>query len=479
MIVATLILAQLALTAGAQLTVAAPGPMPEDAVLPPLEPLDHQRLGVATPIENPPGGDALRAFHLALVHAARREDDPSTPTREDQARIIIYGASHVAGDMFTATIRNELKSRFGDGGIGFVVPASPWRDYYNRDANIDYSDGWDSFWVSRRHSREDGRYGLAGIAFSSKSKKAWARVSSSKGGPFGREIDRVEIWYWRAARGGDFIVEIDGKRAKRIKTRVDRRKKEAEGLAVWAVDLPLGRHEVELRPAGNGEVTLFGLVMEKKGPGVIMDSLGINGARATDQLAWDAGLFTQQIQRRDPDLIVLAYGTNDIGDDEPPEEYARKLDIVINRVRSAAPNASCLFIGPSDRPVKVEVGDDEFRQAMQAAGHAPELVPDLPRGKKRLVFQRRPRQQAIIDVQRQVSWRYGCGYWNWAGAMGGDLSMLSWTHADEPYGSRDYVHLTRLGYERIAGLFWDALMGPFEGGLPRMGPLGGPEIGPR
>lgn len=456
-------------------------PPPVDAMLPPFETIDHTRLGVLTPIENPPGQDAMRAFYQSLVRTSKREDDPTTKTREDQTRIVVYGASHVAGDMFTQPIRNELKSRYGDAGLGFLVPASPWRDYYNRDANISYSpSGWDSFWVSRKNSRDDGRYGLAGISFSSNSRNAWAKISTSKTGPYGKEVDHIEVWYWRSDKGGDFVVDIDNRMSKRVKTKPNRKKNETEGLAVWSIDLKLGRHEVELKPVGNGTVTFFGVVMDRSNGGIVMDSMGINGARATDHLDWDAGLFTAQLQRRDPDLVVLAYGTNDIGDDEPPEEYARKLDIVINRVRSAAPQASCLFVGPSDRPIKVEVSEDEFSQAMLAAGVTADRLPPLKRGKKRLLFQRRPRQQAIIDVQRKVAWRYGCGYWNWVHAMGGDLSILSWTHADEPYGSPDYVHLTKLGYERIASLFWDAMMGPFEGGRRplTLAPVQGPSFEP-
>lgn len=471
-----------ALTCALQLgLVAAGGPVPDDFVLAPQgEVIPAERLGLAMPIENPPGQNALRNFHLSLVSTAHRWDDPQTKTREDQTRIVVWGASHVAGDMFTGSFRNELKARFGDAGLGFIVPASPWRDYYNRDANISFSDHWDSSWVSRRNRREDGRYGLAGVTFEGDKRQAWAKVSTARTATFGRMVDRIEVWYWRDERGGDFVVQVDKRFSKRVKTRVDKRKKEVPGFAVWSTDVPLGRHEVEVRPAGNGKVTLFGLVLDQKGPGVVMDSLGINGARATDQLEWDAGLFTQQLQRRDPDLVVLAYGTNDIGDDEPVGEYERKLDIVINRVRSAVPEASCLFVGPSDRPVKIEVEEDELAQMLASAGMSTALAGEAPRKKgKRLVFSRRPRQQQIIDAQRKVSWRYGCGYWNWAGAMGGDLSMLKWVHADKPLGQPDYVHLTRDGYERIGQLFWDAVMGPFEGGLARSEPGGltpGPAI---
>lgn len=463
----------------------APSPEPDPIVLPPMEPIDHLRLGTAMPIENPPGDQALRNFHLSLVKSARREDDPTTRTREDQTRIVIFGASHVAGDMFTSVIRNELKGRYGDAGLGFLVPANPWRDYYNRDANISFStEGWESWWFSQRKKREDGRFGLGGITFASNNKRAWAKISTSKTGPYGREVDHIEVWYWKSVDGGDFVVEIDNRLSKRVKTKVDFRKKEVEGFAVWQTDLKLSRHEIELRPIGNGEVTFFGVVMEQRGPGIVMDTLGINGARATDHLDWDAGLFTLQLQRRDPDLVVMAYGTNDIGDEEPVDEYERKLDVVVNRVRSAVPEASCLFVGPSDRPVKVEVAETDYLSALAAAGvkvDDPDNVPGSRSKKKKwLLFQKRPRQQQIIDIQRKVAWRYGCGYWNWVGAMGGDLSMLKWVHADEPMAAPDYVHLTKLGYQRIAGLFWDAMMGPFEGGLPKLPDLDrGPSIRPR
>ncbi|MFO0747913.1 MAG: GDSL-type esterase/lipase family protein [Myxococcota bacterium] len=415
---------------------------PPDAVLPPSEPVDHTKLGVAMPIENPRGQHALAHFFHALEDTARRVDDPDTATREDQARIVVFGASHVAGDMFTSVIRDRLKARYGDAGIGFVVPANPWRDYYNHDANISFSDGWDSWWVSKKHDRDDNRYGLAGVTFQSSTAWTWAKVSTSRENEFGRNIDHIEVWFWRQPKGGDFVVELDGRRAKRVKTKPNPKKHEAEGLAYWTLDVPYGRHEVKLKPVGNGPVMFFGMALDSKKSGVVMDSMGINGARATDQMQWDAGIFTEQLQRRDPDLVILAYGTNDIGDDEPIREYEKKLDIVVNRVHSAVPQASCLFIGPSDRPVKVETQDED--------------------GEEVLMFQRRPRQSQVIDVQKEVAHRYGCGYWNWAAAMGGDLSMLRWVHADTPFATPDYVHMTKAGYQRIADLFWDAFMGPYD-----------------
>jgi lysophospholipase L1-like esterase len=433
-----------------------PEPLPPGAVLPPAEPVDHARLGVAVPIENPPGRRALTPFFESLVKTLRGEDDPSTPTREDQTRVVVWGASHVAGDVFTRSFRHALKERYGDAGIGLLVPARPWRGYHNRDANLSYSkNGWDSFWVSRRHNRDDGLYGLGGITFTSKDKKAWFEVSTAKVSPFGRNADIVEIWYERCERCGDFIVEIDGKKAARVKTKADAGRGRPAGFAVFEKTFKKsGSRSVRVRPAGNGPVTFYGVVLDDSAPGVVVDTLGINGSRATDHLEWDAALFSAQLLRRDPDLVVLAYGTNAVGDNDDLADYRQRLETVLSRLRAVVPRAACLFVGPSDRPVKVE-GAGEDGDVVQA-------------------FLPRERQEPFIDVQRKAAHRYGCAYWDWAAAMGGVLSVVRWAHADVPLATKDYVHLTRAGYERIGQLFWDALMGPFE--VPGLPPAGGPSI---
>jgi hypothetical protein len=51
-------------------------------------------------------------------------------------------------------------------------------------------------------------------------------------------------------------------------------------------------------------------------------------------------------------------------------------------------------------------------------------------------------------------------------AMGGELSMLRWTHSDPPMGAKDYIHHTRAGYTRLANIFWDALMVGYEPAAP-------------
>ena len=380
---------------------------------------DTGELGVPTSISDP-SGRALHNFHasLRLVEAG-----------SVKLRVVVLGASHVAGDGFTSLLRRRLQARFGDAGAGFVVLARPWTKYNRRDLQVTYSPRWRSYWVGRDRQRGDGLYGLAGASFVSGSPEAFGRVATTAKSGKVRHVSSFEIFYWARPLGGTIDVFIDEKRRDPIPTRAD---VPGPGYRVYAVDdRP---HRLELRPRGDGEVMLFGAALERDVPGVVLDSLGVNGARAGDQLKWDDALFAAHLSHRHPALVVLAYGTNESGDKRDPiSHYEARLEKVVARVRRAAPLASCLLVGPSDWPLR-EAG----------AYHA------------------RPRQREIIDAQRRAAHRHGCGFWDWRAAMGDALSMLRWRAASPPLALTDNVHLTLAGYEKIGGLLWGALMEGYD-----------------
>jgi lysophospholipase L1-like esterase len=377
-------------------------------------------LGVWTPISDP-SGRALHAFHASLRLAKKGEV---------KLRVVVFGASHVAGDGFTGLLRRRLQARFGDAGPGYAVLARPWNRYNRPDLSITYSRGWRSCWVKRDRQRADGRYGLAGVSFASSSPEDFGRIETiARRGKLVRRVSKIEVAYWAQPLGGTVEVLIDGQRQEGIPTRAD-----SPGSAYRTYTVEDRPHRIELRPRGDGEVMLFGVTLEREVPGVVLDSLGVNGARASDQLKWDDALFAAQLAHRNPALVVLAYGTNESGDKRDPlAQYESRLERVVARVRRAAPLASCLLVGPSDWPLR-EHG----------------------------LYQARPRQAGLIDAQRRVAHRHGCGFWDFRAAMGGELAMLRWRAASPPLALKDNVHLTRAGYERIGELLWDALMQGFD-----------------
>ena len=361
------------------------------------------RAEVPAPIEDA-SGQALDAFHRSLRRTARGLG---------QTRILQFGASHTAADLFTGYLRHFFQARFGDAGHGYIMPAKPWPGYKHLDVHLESSAGWLTERAGAPDSRDDGLYGLAGFACSSSSKDDWAWVGTSPKSPFGKNVSRFEVFYLAQPSGGSFDLLVDGEPYERVQSRA------ATASAGYTVlRVPDGPHTLEIRPLGDGEVRLLGTVMERTAPGVVVDTLGINGARAAVQLRWDEALWRSQIRRRAPDLVLLAYGTNESGDDgEPIDRYEQHLRTVLERVRGAVPYASCVLVGPTDRPVKS--------------------------GRR---FEPRARTDEVIRVQRDVGARFGCGFWDAYRAMGGPLSIVRWANARPPLAQKDHVHLTAKGY---------------------------------
>jgi lysophospholipase L1-like esterase len=178
-------------------------------------------------------------------------------------------------------------------------------------------------------------------------------------------------------------------------------------------------------------VRVFGVAVEGKSPGIVLDTLGIPGARAETQLYWNETTHRDALARRAPALVMLAYGTNEAGDDDDPiERYEAKLRKTLTRIRATVPNASCVLIGPSDRPIEVE--DDTYAT--------------------------RPRTAQVVETQRRVAPDYGCGFFDVVALMGGDMSMTRWVAAEKPLGAPDHVHFTRRGYEAMGNVLHDALL---------------------
>jgi len=372
-------------------------------------------LGVEIPIKDP-SGRALHNLHRALWRAS---------AGAGKARLLFFGASHTSTDWFTGHIRRKLQQRFGDAGHGFVMPVKPWQYYRHLDVEVSSSGGWRSFQVGAS-SKTVGYFGMAGVTVESSSKEDFGRVVTPKKSPVGRKVSRYALLYLRGPPGGQLDVSIDGNPVYRLNTRADEVKP-----GFMFMDVDDGEHSFEVRPLGDGLIRLFGLVLERDEPGVVVDTLGIRGSRARYHLLWNDRLYRAQLAWRRPDLVVLAYGTNESGDKNVPiPRYEKDLRLVVARIRQVVPEASCLLIGPSDRPIKGKKGTWLPRQ----------------------------RTQDIIAVQREVSAEAGCGFFDLVAFQGGPMSMPSWVKAKPPMAAPDHVHFTRRGYERLAEVLLAALL---------------------
>jgi lysophospholipase L1-like esterase len=385
--------------------------------------INGNALGLFVPIEATADGQPPLARFYRALEALRAGEDA-----DGKVRILAYGGSHTDADVYPHYMRTYLQERFGDGGHGFVHVARPWRWYRHADYHVEGLKHWVTEHAQRRKGRNDGLYGLMGCSLAATSKRASGKVVP-RGDTVGGEY---EIYFLRQPKGGSFKVLADGKPIATVKTKADE-----PGPGYHRFVLPEGKHEVEVKLEGNGEVRLFGMTIEREAPGVVVDTLGITGTRAANMLQWDQKIWADNVAHRDPDLVMLFYGTNEAMDeDQPIAAYEADLRAVLGRIAEAAPHASCLVMGPGDFPRRNPDGS----------------------------WSTRPRVDELIEVQRRVAAETGCGFWDTKAFMGGDLSMPLWASAQPPMAKQDHIHFTTRGYVRIGMALVDAMMVGFDGG---------------
>jgi lysophospholipase L1-like esterase len=387
----------------------------------PVDPLVH-----FVPITD--AATALSKFHAAL----RRLADGSDP--DGKVRVAIYGSSSVAVDRYPGYLRGYLQQRFGDGGIGFVAAAPLWRWHRHNEVVLQATKGWTIEHVQKKNLREGGHLGLIGAAQSASRKRVTTTIAGGAPESFSRygDTDRVELHYLAHPKGGKFVLELGDRKLGTLSTRASVAKPVVHTPKLPAGDAPLP--PLRVRVVGDGEVRLLGATLERDTPGVVVDTLGIGGTRAANMLAWDEPSWTEALAARAPDLIVLAYGANECMDlDEPIDTYRANLVRVLERFAAAAPQASCVLIGPVDFPEKDETGA---------------WIP-------------RPRLDEIIAVQREIAKSRGCGFFDTRALMGGVGSMDTWVVAQ--LAKADHLHMTKLGYLHFGRVLVDALMRDYDG----------------
>ncbi|WP_047258354.1 SGNH/GDSL hydrolase family protein [Chromobacterium subtsugae] len=327
---------------------------------------------------------------------------------QQPVRIIQFGDSHTAADYLSGELRARLQARFGDAGIGWLPPLNvPGQ----RNAlGLVRSEGW-----SLRNSRrdDDPDFPLGGYIGAAQRPGALVSVQARAAD---NSLWRVRVWLRQASDAASLTVD-DGNGPRRIQA--------AAGAGWQRVEMKL-KLPFTLRADSLPAPELGGFELEKLAPGVVLDSVGSNGAELALWRRW-GGIWGRQMAARDADLVILAYGTNEAFDAKLDlDEYRTTLQGAIGLVRAQLPQAAILLLGAPD-------------SARRKGG----AVSQECAGPKRPLM-----LAAVQQTQRQLARDNHLLYWDWEQAMGGPCSMRLWQQ--HQLGRPDLVHFTAPGYTRLA-----------------------------
>jgi lysophospholipase L1-like esterase len=386
-----------------------PPPSAPPATAPP-EPIAPTTIG---PTQSPLFDDrALDSFYAALIHTERKES---------VTRIVHYGDSPITADLITCDVRALLQARFGDAGHGFLLADKPWAWYQHDRVKLSAS-GWKSSPASR-FIAQDGFFGLGGVS-------SIGTVRSSTKITYQTPQTRFELWYERQPNGGTIALTADDVPLGTLQTTGD-----TTGPAFESFESPTPIHTLALHITA-GTVRVFGISAARPGPGVVYDSLGLNGASITVMTRmFNQQHWTAELQHRDPHLVIVNYGANEADfPDFIEKQYEKELRTAIDRLHTALPQTAILIMSPMDRGHKT--------------GNQITTMPTIPR---------------IVGIQRRVARETGCGFFDTFQVMGGEGTMARWYTEQPRLVSADFIHPYPAGGKIIA----EALVKEIEAGLAR------------
>jgi lysophospholipase L1-like esterase len=389
---------------------------PLKAELPELFSVDPSLDAIPVPRISDASEVAMASFYEKLARLLRGRS-------RDHLRIGVYGDSNLTRDQFTGWLRRSLQAKYGDAGHGFVAAARPWEWYLHTDVVHGFDPrAWLSF-ASSTHPAPDRLYGFAGISALSQQRGAVSYVQTAgPEAPVGRSVSRLDIYYYKGPRYGSFLVRVDGV----VKATIDT-KAQVGAPAYYQLEVPDGPHRVEVVTLDQYKaVRLFGTVMERSEPGIVIDALGVGGASCPSFIKQDAATMVDNLRRRAYDLVIFAFGSNYSDTTHLPA----CMKTLIDRHREALPGLPVILFGPPD----------------YADPNKPPTLSSPLTVKRNAILEKVARDNAAA-------------FWDYRAAMGGELSILRFRSHGMAW--IDNVHLTDKGMRFMANRFAYALFKEF------------------
>ncbi|MBV1862186.1 MAG: hypothetical protein KUG77_27455 [Nannocystaceae bacterium] len=359
-----------------------------------------------------PDPQALDGFYAQLAETHAGFDGAVT-------RVSHWGDSVIAGDHVTSALRVRMQRRFGDAGHGWHLVSTPTLSYRHRGVRFKKGD-WANCYIINR-CRKDGHYGYGGTVFTSKGGSK-VTLGTARKGAVGRKVSRFELWYAAEPRGGPLKVSVDGGETRTLEGRADVLTDRYE-----VFEVPDGPHDLTVRVnQGNGR--LYGVVLERDGPGVVWDGLSNLGAFTGRMLKADPEHMLAQIDRRDPHLLVFQFGGNDLI--MKASKYGlleRQTRELIRLYRGGEGSRACLVVSPVDH------GERKAGRTLSVEAMAP-----------------------VTALQRKVALEEGCAFFDTQAAMGGPGAIALWRQRN--LMSADLAHLSEEGQKVMGHMIYLALM---------------------
>ena len=288
-------------------------------------------------------------------------------SKDEVLRVLHYGDSQIEMDRISGNLRAYFQSKFGGGGPG-LVPAIQT---------------------------------VASYAVSQSASGAFTLYSSYGEGSRARGNYGLMLKCYRLTGSGSFTANASSRSA---------------GGGIHAMRWQTDSSTTSLRLNMQGTADIYGIMIDN-GPGVSVDNIPLRSSSGDQFTLVTDSILRKCYQNSNVGMIILQFGGNSVPaiySTAAINKYCASMQNQIRRIKSACPNATLMFIGPSDM-------SHSYGGSLQTY----KLLP------------------AMIDSLRNMCLRNNVAYWDLYEVMGGRNSMVAWVK--KGWAGPDYVHFTPTG----------------------------------
>jgi lysophospholipase L1-like esterase len=375
----------------------------------------------------------------ATFTTASRDALGATREQRGSLRILQIGDSHTAADLFTGEVRKELQARYGDGGAGYVDIGQPHPGVRSAVLKTSVSDGWT--YNALQKSGDASRFYLSG--FDAEASRSGERLVFTSPQPM--PYDVIEIEFVASPGSGSVDITLDDLPPIHRSLVFSKRERIVERL------LPDGSgprqiSTLSITTTENKPVIVSSVSIVNKTYGVSYSNVGFPGATIDIVNKFDPRLFGHELQRINPQIVVLAFGTNEgFNDNLDLAAYRERYLNVIGMIRKNLPMARVVLIGPADgNRVSLRGAARRAQTADAYEGSCPWPTP--------------PKLRGVREVQRQIAEDENLPFWDWSGIMSSKCGAHAWFTSTPRLMAADHVHFTAEGYRTSARAFAEFLM---------------------
>ncbi len=341
-------------------------------------------------------------------------------------QVLHIGDSHVQSGAITAATRAKLQKIYGNAGFGLLFPYAAARTYSPR--------GYKSRFIGEfEFSKSFQPYpkfplGLSGATVKTVSPKSVLRILQLPVQPLNTQY-KITLWVPNSDSLFATMVKVGG-REYLMQKEVD--SSHLNVARLQGIIPAMDTFQVAVRKTNVNQQywMLYGMEIEVLNqPGLIYHGAGMGGARLESVL--NSTVVEAQIQDLSPQIVIVDLGTNDFAPlMNYPDKLATQLQVLIAKIKGAAPNAMVVLVSPMDMYFHGKKVPHTFAYSQMLAATAKNMH---------------------------------CGLWDWYWIAGANKAALQWQQ--KKWLSGDGIHMTEPGYWVKGDLLADALLDLIHSGL--------------